>query len=213
MNVVHLTEENYFGVFSEAERILRAGGLIVSPTDTVYGILGRADDGKTVKKIFKIKKRSDKEPLPVFVKDISTARKYAYIADVKARFLEKVWPGKVTIVFHHKEKLPQDLTGGKDTIGLRIPDHPFLLELLGKLDFPLAQTSANIAGKAPAKNIEDLKNYFSGQEKMLELVIDVGEIAGNASTVLGFTGDKPVILRTGLINKSDFDQMLNSMVW
>lgn len=76
----------------------------------------------------------------IFVADIAMARRYAYISDAKARFLERIWPGPVTMIFHHKEKLPKAMTGGLDTIGLRIPDNPSLVKLLLSLDVPIAVT-------------------------------------------------------------------------
>lgn len=212
MYTVRLTDENYFGVFLEAEKVLRSNGAVVGPTDTVYGIFCRADNAKSVKKIFKIKKRSVKKAMPVFVKDIAEARKYAYISDSKARFLEKIWPGKVTVIFHHKEKLPKILTAGKNTLAMRMPDNKFLLELLSKLNFPLAQTSANISGGPPAKNMEEIKTYFPDGEEAPDLIIDGGEIAGDSSVVIDFTGPKPIVLRAGIMAKNDFDRMLESMV-
>lgn len=212
MRILKLTEENYFGVFLETEKILRDGGVVATPTDTVYGLLARADNSRAVKKIFAIKERAENKPLPIFVKDIASARQYAYVSDTKAKFLEKVWPGKVTMVFHYKGKLVKELTGGQETIGLRVPDHSLLLNLLEKLDFPLAQTSANLAGKPPAKNAEDVKKYFAGQISQPDLVIDGGELKGDPSVVIDFTRDKPVVLRTGILNKSDFDQTMQSMV-
>lgn len=202
MQVIKLTPETYFGAYLETEKVLAEDGVVIVPTDTVYGMLARADREQAVKKIFEIKKRSEKKPLPIFVKDIATARRYAYISDTKAKFLEKIWPGPVTVVFHHKSKLSPALTGGQETVGLRIPDYKFLLELMQKIDFPLAQTSANIAQNPPAHNLEDIKNYFSGErEKMIDLVLDAGEITGQPSMVLDFTGPKPLILRTGMMDK------------
>lgn len=212
MNILELNDENYFGVFLEAEKILKDGGVVVAPTDTVYGLLARADKSGAVKKIFSIKNRAENKPLSCFVKDIFTARKYAYISDTKAKFLEKVWPGKVTVVFHHKGKLADELTGGKETVGIRIPDNKLVLNLLEKLDVPLAQTSANLAGKPPAKNVEEIKNYFSDQKHKPDLIIDGGELIGEPSVVIDFTRDKPVVLRTGILNKNDFDQTMQLMI-
>lgn len=204
-----------------AERILRSGGVVVVPTDTVYGIIGRADRAEVIRKIFKIKIRPSEKAFPIFVKDVSEARKLAYIADSKAAFLKRIWPGPLTVVFQHKEKLPKILTGGKETIALRIPDDAFLLELLGRVDFPLVQTSANISDKPLAKNIQEIKEYFvplrgisrRGIDKEVkpDLVLDGGEIKGKASTVIDYTGKEPMILRTGLITREELDRILESV--
>lgn len=198
-------------LLAKCEKILRSGGIIISPTDTVYGILGDATNAETIKKIFAMKQRPQEKAFPIFVKDIATARKYAYISDEKARFLEKVWPGAVTVVFQRKEKLPPVLTGGFGTIGIRIPDHEFLLKLLARLDFPLAQTSANVSGFPSAKSGGEAKRYFEKSKIKPDLVIDVGESKSEQSTIIDFTQKEPIILRTGLMSKLELDRFLDSM--
>lgn len=209
MEVVKLNEDTRFGVLSLAERILLSGGVVIAPTDTVYGILGNASDEETIKKIFALKQRPEEKAIPIFVKDIPTARKLAYISDAKTKFLEKIWPGPVTVIFHHKGKLPAILTGGLPTIGIRIPDHPFLSHLLSKFSSPLAQTSANIFGKPPAKNLDEIKNYFAESETKPDLVIDAGELGDKSSVVIDFTNDRPLVLRTGVLSPSELDQLFN----
>lgn len=201
----------YPKVLSAAERTLRWGGTVVAPTDTVYGILGDATKAAAIKKIFGMKGRPREKALPVFVKDITAARKYAYISDVKAKFLEKVWPGSVTVVFQHKEKLPRILTGGLNTIGIRIPSNEFLLKLLSQLDFPLVQTSANVFGKSPARNVKEIKEYFGKSEVGPDLIIDGGELGGEPSVVIDFTVNEPIILRTGVISRAKLDALLDSV--
>lgn len=209
MMIVKLNQNNYIKALSLAERILRSGGIVIAPTDTVYGILGDATNAGVIRKMFEMKQRSQEKAFPIFVKDIATARKYAYISDVKAKFLEKVWPGPVTVVFQKKDKLSKTLTGGRDTIGIRIPDHEFLRTLLARLDFPLAQTSANISDKPPAKNITEIKKYFGKAKVKPDLVIDGGEILGEQSTVIDFTGKNLIVLRTGLISRKELDLLLS----
>ena len=160
MERVVLNQDTYYGALAQAEQVLFAGGIAASPTDTVYGFLCQADRADAIGRMFSIKRRAPEEAFTIFVKDIPTARLYAYISDAKVRFLEKVWPGPVTVVLHHKDKLPPLLTGGKDTIGMRIPDHRFMLELLGRFEVPIAQTSANLAGHPPARAADQITNYF-----------------------------------------------------
>jgi L-threonylcarbamoyladenylate synthase len=208
MKIYRLTGKNFKKILFLAEKILTSGGVVIGPTDTVYGIFGKATDSRIIKKIFKMKGRHPEKAFPIFTKDIATARKLAYISDIKAKFLEKVWPGPVTVVFHHKEKLPQIITGGLSTIGIRIPNHQFLRELLKRLDFPLVQTSANVSGKPPAKNVEEVKEYFDKQKIRPDLIIDGGEIIGQASTVINFTGREPIILRFGAVTKEELERSL-----
>lgn len=204
-----MKEDTRFGVLSWAERILLSGGIVVAPTDTVYGVLGDATNETTIKKIFSLKGRPEKKALPIFVKDIAAARKLVYISDLKAKFLEKIWPGPVTVIFHHKEKLPPCLTGGAFSLGIRIPDNHFLRTLLEKLSFPLVQTSANLFGKTPAKNLDELKRYFGGRDLEPELIVDGGMIKNQPSVVIDFTRDRPLILRSGVLSPAELDQLLN----
>lgn len=220
MEVLRLTNKNEEEILLETERILRSGKISIVPTDTVYGIVGDATRERVVQRIFVLKQRPPEKAFPVFVKDIPSARYFAYISDKKAKFLGKVWPGPVTVIFRNKEKLPKNLTqpislrdmagqaGGKGMIGIRIPNHSFLLKLLSRLDFPLAQTSANISGKPPARNIGDIKRYFEEAEVEPDLIIDAGELSGRSSTVADFTGKEPVVLRTGLVSKEELDRIL-----
>lgn len=208
MVTLKLDAKNENKLLVKCEKILRSGGIVISPADTVYGILGDAKNAEAIKKIFSMKNRPQEKAFPIFVKSIAEARKYAYISDIKAKFLASVWPGPVTAVFQHKEKLPKILAGGLSTIGIRIPNHPFLCKLLARLDFPLAQTSANIAGQPSAKNLGEIKKYFGKSKIKPDLVIDGGQIHGEQSTVIDFTGNESIVLRTGLVSKSELDRLL-----
>jgi len=198
-------------ILSEAEGILRSGGIIIAPTDTVYGILGDATNVETIKNIFLLKQRSLEKAFPVFVKSVAEARKYAYISDAKAKFLASIWPGPATVVLHHKGKLPRILTGDPETIGVRVPKNEFLLQLLSRLDFPLVQTSANISSKPTAQNTKEIKAYFGNQELQPDLIIDGGETTRQHSTLIGLTGNEPRLLRTGAVTKKELDKVFQSM--
>lgn len=235
MKIVALKEKNCNKILAQVKKVLQSGGVAVVPTDTIYGIVGDATRPDVVKKIFAMKGRAAEKALPIFVKNVKEARKYAYISDAKAKFLEKAWPapletarpqgpsgaqaragsltgpGPVTAIFQHKEKLPKILSGGKDTIGVRIPNHPLLLELLSRLDFPLAQTSANISGMPAARDVKNVEIYFGKAKTMPDLVVDGGEVLGKPSTVVDFTGKEPVILRAGLISRAELDEVLYSV--
>ncbi|MBI2122082.1 MAG: threonylcarbamoyl-AMP synthase [Candidatus Sungbacteria bacterium] len=214
MRIIKLNESNQAIVIKNAIKIIQGGGIVIGPTDTVYGIFCDARNKDAIKKIFALKGRPRQKALPIFVRDIKMARYYTYISDAKARFLEKVWltpldnersenimgPGFVTVVFQHKDKLPRVLTGGLDTVGIRIPNHPFLRELLFILDYPVAQTSANVSDAPPARNVAEIKKYFIGAKTKPDLVIDAGEIEGEPSAVIDCTGVRPVILRTGTLS-------------
>lgn len=208
MEIFNLLSSPEDEIIKKCATVLSDGKIVVAPTDTVYGILGRADQADVIRRVFAIKKRPQEKVLPIFVKNIAEARKLAYISDAKAEFLKKVWPGPITVIFQHKEKLPAVLTSGKDTIGIRMPNSPFLLRLLERLEFPLLQTSANISASPPAKTASEARNYFEKSEMQPDLVIDGGEITGKQSTVVDFTGKNPIVLRTGLVNREELDKIL-----
>lgn len=194
---------------AEVEQVIRGGGIAAIPTDTVYGLVCDARNESAVRRMFAMKERPQERAFPVFVRDIAMARWYAYISDTKAKFLEAVWPGAVTVVFHHKEKLPVVLTGDKDTLGLRIPDHAFVSAVLVRIDFPLAQTSANISDLPASMSGADVIRYFEGRSEQPDLVVDGGTIPGAPSTVIDFTGATPLILRAGPVSKQDLDAFLS----
>ena len=211
MRIVKLSESNQAIVIKNSVKIIAGGGIVIGPTDTVYGIFCDARNADAIKKIFAMKGRPRAKAFPVFVRDIAMARYYAYISDAKAKFLEKIWPGQVTAVFRHKEKLPKIFTGKKDTIGMRMPGHNFLHGLMAYFDFPLAQTSANISGKPPAKDIIELKGCFSKSKIKPDLMIDGGEITGQPSAVIDCIGAKPIILRTGIISVATLNKFWESL--
>lgn len=206
METITLGNMPYVRALIQAVIVLQAGGVVVAPTDTVYGLVCDAANTAAVEKMFAIKNRPREKAFPVFVRDIAAARRHAYISDAKAMMLEQIWPGAVTAIFHHKEKLPAVLTGGRDTLGIRIPDHPFIAALLAKIDTPLAQTSANISDATPARTAAEA--YFEKNPNQPDLVIDGGAVSGVASTVVDCTGASPLILRSGVISKSDIDRLL-----
>ena len=210
MEIIPL-EGNEVGALASVLKILRDGGVVAAPTDTVYGILGDAAREGVIRKMVTLKKQSEK-PLPVFVKDIAIARKYAYISDAKVKFLERVWPGPVTVLFYHKEKLPSLLTPESDIIGLRIPQHPFLLQLLDRFDGPVAQTSANISGKPPATTLEEIKAYFPEGDGAPDLVVDAGTLGSRPSTVVDFKGERPMVVRTGMISPAELQKIFDAVV-
>ena len=208
MKRILLTSENAGEVLADVEEVIRRGGIVIVSTDSVYGIVGDARSVHAIEKAFSIKQRPEEKAFPVFIGSIPDARRWAYVSDQKAAFLEHVWPGAITVVFQKKGELPALLSGGKDTLGLRMPDHPFLLRLLSFFDFPLFQTSANISSQEPARTPEDVLRYFGEDNSTIDLFIDAGPLIGNSSTVIDFTHDHPIILRSGRVSKAELDRLL-----
>lgn len=211
MTRVIILQEHWEKALEKSVSVITNGGFVVIPTDTVYGIVGDATQAKTIERLFALKARPKEKAFPVFVRDIAMARRLAYISDAKARFLEHIWPGALTVIFYHKEKLPSVITAGKNTIAMRIPQSVFALVLLDRIDIPLVQSSANISGMPAAKNSEDIIASFANQKQKPDLVIDGGEIMGMPSTIIDFTANQPRLVRSGVMTKEDIDLLFQNL--
>ncbi len=185
-------------VVKKSVEYLERGQVIVSPTDTVYGLLADAANDKAIEKIFAIKGRDKKKPIPIFVKDIEMAKKLAIIDEKQEHFLREVWPGKITVVLKRKERcgLSKILFGREETIGLRIPDYKLVNEIIKKIKKPLTSTSANIAGKGPLLKIQEILEQFEEHETKPDLILNAGNLPKSTpSLVINLTKKKPEILR------------------
>ena len=177
---------------SEAAEFFQNGGVVICPTDTVYGFLAIASDKKAVDKIYKIKKRPKSKPLAVFVKDSKMAFEMAEIDEKQKKILKNKWPGKYTFVLLRKKGL-KFFDGGKNTIALRIPKHKLLNSLIKKINKPLVQTSVNISGQPPLIKISDIIEQFSGSDI---LIIDAGNLKkSKPSKIINLTENKIKVLR------------------
>ena len=190
--------KDYSEVIGEALEVLKFGGVIVYPTDTVYGLGANALDELAALKIFRIKERDLSKPLPILIKNLIWAKELAFIDSKHEKFLNKVWPGKTTVIFPKKGIVPSVTTAGVASVGLRVPDYPFVDKLLGKFGYPLTGISANVSGNEATNDIERVVNDFKGKNRRPDLVIDVGLLPKtDPSTVVDLTGDQPKILRVG----------------
>lgn len=184
MRILNIKKQN---IIKEAIKLIKKGEIVISPTDTVYGLICDATNKKTVKRLFKIKKRPREKPIPIFVKDIEMAKKLAKINPKQEKFLKKVWPGKVTVVLKSKDK---------KTIGLRIPNYKFINQLLSIINKPLTGTSANISGKPASTRIKEVIRQFQNQKHQPDLIIDAGNLKpAKPSMVIDLTSSKIKILR------------------
>lgn|SRR3989344_1532652 len=176
----------------KAITVISSGGVVICPTDTVYGFLADATNKKAVEKIYKIKKRPKLKPLPIFVKDLKMANSFAKINNEQVKLLKKFWPGKYTFVLKRKPKIR--LYGiDKSTIALRIPKYNFLNNLLKKINRPLVQTSVNISSQPPLNNISAIMNQFNKSDI---LIINASNIKKNKSSeILDLTGNKIKVIR------------------
>lgn len=181
---------------SKAVKLLNNEELVAIPTETVYGLAGNIFSEKAVKAIFETKERPFFNPLIVHIPNIYYLETIVEAIPEKAKLLaEAFWPGPITLVLKKKSIIPDLITGGKDTVAVRIPNHPTTLELLNQLDFPLAAPSANPFNRISPTKAEHVESYFKDKIKM---VLDGGACkSGIESTIIGFENGEPIIYRLG----------------
>jgi L-threonylcarbamoyladenylate synthase len=185
---------------------LRKGNPVAIPTETVYGLAANAFATEAVEKIYALKQRPLNNPLIVHIADAGELRKIAREIPAKARMLaEALWPGPLTLVLKKNDVIPDIVTAGKETVAIRMPDHPVALSLLGKLSFPLAAPSANPFGSISPTRAEHVENYFGNR---LPVILDGGPCkTGIESTIIGFDGDQPIIYRMGSITMESMESI------
>lgn len=190
---------------AQAADILKSGGIVAFPTDTVYGLGAVCTDDSAVRKLFDAKGRDEGKPLSILVSDISEVGLLALEVPEKAkRLMEKYWPGALTVILKKRPEISERISAGKETIGIRMPDLPAAVQLIRKAGHPLAAPSANTSGKRSSVTAEDVKEDLLGK---VEMILDGGACpVGVSSTVVDLTGDEPVILREGVITKTMIDE-------
>jgi len=181
----------------EAARILREGGLVVFPTETVYGLGANALDPDAVRKIYALKGRPETSPLIVHVASVEQARELAaeWLPEAE-RLAQKYWPGPLTLVVPKKPVIPDEVTAGLKTVGLRMPRHPVALELLRAAGVPIAAPSANRFTQLSPTTAEHVREAFGAETPFL---LDGGACeVGLESTVIAVTREGLEILRPGM---------------
>jgi L-threonylcarbamoyladenylate synthase len=181
----------------KAAEIIRAGGLVVFPTETVYGVGANALDAAAVHKIYALKGRPATSPLIVHIGSIEQAREFAaeWPEDAE-RLAREYWPGPLTLVVPKKPVIPDEVTAGLDTVGLRVPRHPVALELLSTAGVPIAAPSANRFTQLSPTTAQHVREAFGDETPFL---LDGGPCeVGLESTVIAVTGDGLEVLRPGM---------------
>jgi L-threonylcarbamoyladenylate synthase len=172
-----------------AGEAIREGGLVVYPTDTVYGLGANALDTDAVERVFEAKGRARDRPLSLGVPDVDAALEYARPTDREERFMREFLPGPVTVVVERRESVPDALTAGSDRVGIRIPDHDVALAFYRSADRPVTATSANRSGEGSARRVTGIDRSV----REAAVVLDAGETPGTESTVVDPSLDDPVI--------------------
>ena len=173
---------------------LKEGKIVISPTDTVYGIICDGWNDLSKERIFEVKRRKREKVLTGFVRDIEEAKKFAEIDGKKEEFVKKKWPGRYTFIFRAKRKI-NFIVSSSNEIGIRIPDHPFLLEVLKHFEI-LASTSANLSGGKSPSCIDEIDEEL---KERVDIVVDGGRTDGRESTIWKFVNDKMKLLRGNIL--------------
>ncbi|GGD18699.1 L-threonylcarbamoyladenylate synthase [Hyunsoonleella pacifica] len=195
---------------SKAITLLNNNELVAIPTETVYGLAGNIYSETAIKAIFNTKQRPLFNPLIVHIPNAEYLENVVSYIPEKARLLaEQFWPGPLTMVLPKKDVIPDIITAGKNTVAVRIPNHPVTLELLKTLDFPLAAPSANPFNRISPTTAQHVEDYFKDKIKM---VLDGGTCKkGIESTIVGFENDEPILYRLGSIALEDIEAIVGKV--
>ncbi len=191
--------------------ILRHGGIVAFPTDTVYGLGASASLPQAVERIYKVKERPRNMALPLLLADIAEITKVAEsVPPIAWVLIHKFLPGGLTIVLRKSGLVPDIVTGGGDTVAIRIPAHPVPIALITGLGAPVVGTSANLSGRPSPLTAAEV---YSQLDDRVDLIIDGGRTpGGRESTIVDLTGEKPAILREGAISREELERVWKSIV-
>ncbi|MBR5520631.1 MAG: threonylcarbamoyl-AMP synthase [Oscillospiraceae bacterium] len=191
--------------------IIKNGGVVAIPTETVYGLFADATKSEACANIFTAKDRPQDNPLIVHISDYDMLKRVALeIPEDAIKLAEAFWPGPLTIILKKTELIPDTTSAGLDTVGIRMPSHPVVLEIISKTGLPLAGPSANRSGRPSPTDAQTVYNDMTGR---IPLVLDGGDCnIGVESTVVSLAGDQPVLFRPGYITKAQMEDVLHKEV-
>jgi len=195
----------------KAANLLLAGGLVIVPTETVYGIAALASDGAAIERIYQIKGRPENKALLAHVDGLEMAAKLAKMNPLAEILIAKFWPGPLTLVLPKiaSANIHENAGGGLPSIAVRCPDHDFTKNLIAKLNQPLVAPSANFSGEPPPASLSDLSEQIANN---VDMIVDGGTcISGKPSTLIDLTTDKPQILRQGALSRQKIEQVSGSL--
>ncbi len=191
----------------KAAELIKKGKIVIFPTETVYGIGVNGLDSNAVKKLYEIKKRPLNKPISLLVSDMEMVEQIARdITDVEYQIMKTFFPGPLTIILKKKEIVPDIVTSGSDTVGIRMPSEKIAIEIVKQAGVPIATPSANISGKPSGTNIKSIMQDFEGK---VDFFIDGGESKlGIGSTIVQVINEEPKILREGSITLEQIKQVI-----
>lgn len=190
-----------------AAEIIRSGGVIAYPTDTIYGLGANPFNEKAIKRIFAIKRREGKNPILLLIahkKEVDNLTRG--VSPVARRLISAYWPGPLTMIFEASPSLPSCLLGGTGKVGLRLPDSKIVSWLISLTGHPITASSANKAGGQNPLNAADVLNSFDDE---IDLILDAGpSLTSQASTVIDVSIFPPCLIREGIIDFTDIERVI-----
>lgn len=197
-------------IMEQAGEILKQGGLVAFPTETVYGLGANALDEEAAKKTYAAKGRPSDNPLIVHIADVEALDEIVLqVSDKAKRVMEKFWPGPLTLIFEKSEKVPYGTTGGLQTVAVRMPVDEIALELIKKGGGYVSAPSANTSGRPSPTSAQHVADDLAGK---IEMILDGGNVdIGVESTILDMTVEPPMILRPGAITKEMLEEVIGEV--
>lgn len=197
---------------TEAGEIIKNGGLVAFPTETVYGLGGDGMNPESSKKIYAAKGRPSDNPLIIHIAELKDLYTVATnVSDKALQLAQRFWPGPLTMIFKKSQAVPYETTGGLDTVAVRMPENRIALEFIKKAGGFVAAPSANLSGRPSPTNAEHVREDMMGR---IDMIVDGGSsIIGLESTIVDMTEDIPVILRPGYISISSLSRVVGDVVY
>ncbi len=210
METIRLKDSVLESAVEKAAETLRAGGVILYPTDTLYGLGADAFSDEAVATVYAIKGRDEKKPIHCVITDLAMAERYAEVNLFARKLAEEFLPGPLTLILKKKEGVEGGVATRMSTIGFRIPRNDFCIALAREYGRPYTTTSANRAGRDPERSIDRIREQL-GDSSQINLAIDAGELPTSIpSTVVDVSGEEPVIVREGSIPVADIWETIRS---
>mgnify|MGYP004498965615 FL=1 len=205
-NVIKIGTDDNTKNLKIAANIIKKGGIVIFPTETVYGIGTNGLDEEAVKKLYEVKDRPLNKPISLLVSNFDMINQVAKdITEMEYKIMKNFFPGPLTIILNKKSCVPDILTAKGNTVGIRMPDNEIALKLIELSGVPIATPSANISGRPSGIDIEDIKKNFEGK---VDLFIDSGKSKiGNGSTIVKVEDNEIKILRQGIITKEQIEDI------
>lgn len=203
MEILRVSEVGIDAAAAKAAAVIALGGVVVYPTDTLYGIGVNALDPEALKRMRSLKAREGKKPVSILVPTYEAIEWHAVMLPSARPIASRFFPGALTVVLPARTHLPKEVTHN-GSIGIRIPDDAFSRALSMMSEYPITATSANLAGEHTPETVQDIILHFGPRIADIDLFIDDGPRKSEpASTVVSFTGDEPVVLREGAISREE----------